>query len=332
MALDRRELVTLVGAALASRPSVARAQASRHVRTIAVLMGLGDDDEAKRRIKAFEQGLATKGWLVGRNVQIVYKYAKGDTGLMHRFAIELVALRPDLILAHSTPVVAALLQATHTIPIVFVVVSDPVGSGFVATMAHPGGNVTGFTILEPTIAGKYLSILSELTPRPNHVTLMYDPKSVPGAGSFFTGAFFDAAAKLEVEPTIAEVHSAAEIESAIVKLGGKPGGALIAVPDNFLTFHRDLLVALAAKYKIPAIYPYRYFAEAGGLLSYGVDVVDLFQSSADYVDRILRGANPGTLPVQAPKKFEMVINIKTAKALGIEVPRDILAAADDIIE
>ncbi len=199
-------------------------------------------------------------------------------------------------------------------------------------MARPGGNVTGFTILQPTITGKYLSILSELTPRPSRVTLMYNPESVPGAGAFFTGAFFDSAAEFKVEPIIAEVHSAAEIESAMVKLSAKPGGALITVPDNFLTFHRDLLVALAAKYKIPAIYPYRYFAEAGGLLSYGVDVIDLFQSSTDYVDRILRGANPATLPVQAPKKFEMVINLKAAKALGIDVPRVVLAAADEIIE
>ncbi len=295
-------------------------------------MGLADDDEAKRRIKAFEQGLARKKWVVGQNLRIEYRYAKGDPDLMHRFAMELIALRPDVIVAHSTPVVAALLKVTHIIPIVFVVVSDPIGSGFVESMARPGGNVTGFTILQPTIPGKYLSILSELTPRLSRVTLMYNPESVPGAGAFFTGAFFDSAAEFKVEPIIAEVHSAAEIESAIVKLGSKPGGALITVPDNFLTFHRDLLVALTAKYKIPAIYPYRYFAEAGGLLSYGVDVIDLFRSSADYVDRILRGANPATLPVQAPKKFEMVINLKTAKALGINVPRVVLAAADEIIE
>jgi putative tryptophan/tyrosine transport system substrate-binding protein len=332
MASDRREFVTLVGTALAGWPSLARAQASRRVRTIGVLMGLGDDNEASRRIKAFVQGLARKKWVVGQNLRIEYRYAKGDPELMHKFATELVALRPDVILAHSTPVVEALLQATHIIPIVFVVVSDPIGSGFVTSMARPGGNVTGFTILEPTITGKYLSILCELTPRPSRVTLMYDPESVPGAGAFFTGAFFDSAAEFRVEPTIASVHSAAEIESTIVKLGTKPGGALITVPDNFLTFHRDLLVTLAAKYKIPAIYPYRYFAEAGGLLSYGVDVVDLFQSSTDYVDRILHGADPGTLPVQAPKKFEMVVNLKTAKALGIEVPRDILATADEIIE
>jgi putative tryptophan/tyrosine transport system substrate-binding protein len=329
---DRRQFITLVGAALAGWPTLARAQSPRRIRMIGVLMGLADDDEAKRRIKAFEQGLARKKWVVGQNLRIEYRYAKGDPDLMHRFATELVALRPDLIVAHSTPVVAALLEVTHIIPIVFVVVSDPIGSGFAASMARPGGNVTGFTILQPTITGKYLSILSELTPRPSRVTLMYNPESVPEAGAFFTGAFFDSAAEFKVEPIIAEVHSAAEIESAIVKLGSKPGGALITVPDNFLTFHRDLLVALTAKYKIPAIYPYRYFAEAGGLLSYGVDVIDLFRSSTDYVDRILRGANPATLPVQAPKKFEMVINLKTAKALGIDVPRVVLAAADEIIE
>lgn len=332
MASDRREFVTLVGTALASWPGLARAQASRRIRTIGVLIGLGDDNEARRRIKAFQQGLARKKWVVGQNLQIEYRYAMGDPELMRKFATELVALRPDVILAHSTPVVAALLQVTRSIPIVFVVVSDPIGSGFVTSMARPGGNVTGFTILEPTIAGKYLSILCELSPRPSRVTLMDNPESVPGAGAFFTGAFFDSAAEFNVAPTVAKVHSAAEIESAMVKLGAEPGGGLITVPDNFLTFHRDLLVTLAAKYKIPAIYPYRYFAEAGGLLSYGVDVVDLFRSSTDYVDRILRGANPGTLPVQAPKKFEMVINLKTAKALGIGVPRDVLAAADDIIE
>jgi putative ABC transport system substrate-binding protein len=215
---------------------------------------------------------------------------------------------------------------------VFVSVSDPIGSGFVASMARPGGNITGFTLLQPTIAGKYLSILREMAPHLTRVTLMYDLESIPRAGTFFVRAFIEAAAEYKVKPIVAEVNSPADIETAITQLGAEPGGALITLPDNFLTVHRDLIIGLAAKFRIPAVYPYRYFAEAGGLMSYGVDAVNLFQRATDYVSRILRGAKPADLPVQGPTKFEMVINMKTAQTLGLTVPRFLLAGADAVLE
>ena len=251
---------------------------------------------------------------------------------MQTYADALVQLKCDCIVGHSTPVVAALKKATSSIPIVFVSVSDPIGSGFVSSMAHPGGNMTGFTILQATITGKYLSMLRDLTSNVTRVALMYNPESVPGAESFFMPSFIDSTAEFKVEPIVATVHSASEIQTAMANLGAQPGGALMTVPDNFLSLHRDLIVSLAAKYKIPAIYPYRYFAEAGGLLSYGVDAVNLFERATDYVNRILRGTKPADLPVQGPTKFEMVINITTARALGLVVPRFLLAGADAVIE
>jgi putative tryptophan/tyrosine transport system substrate-binding protein len=251
---------------------------------------------------------------------------------MQAFAKELVELKPDCIVGHSTPVVTALMHATRTIPIVFVSVSDPIGSGFIASMARPGGNITGFTILHASIAGKYVSMLKEMVPRLARVALMYNPDSVPDSGTFFAGAFMEAAAKYEVRPIIAEVHDPAEIENTITKLGGETGSGVALVPDNFMTVHRELIISLTARFRIPAIYPYRYFAEAGGLLSYGVDAVDLFRRASEYVSRILRGANPADLPVQAPTKFELVINLGTAKALGLVIPRVLLAGAEQVIE
>ncbi len=224
------------------------------------------------------------------------------------------------------------MQATRTIPIVFVSVTDPIGSRFVASMARPGGNATGFTLLQATITGKYLSILREMIPQLARVAIIYNPSSVPDAGTFFLQPFIDAATEFKIEPIAIQVHSRAEIESGIAQLAGKPGTGFMVVPDNFITLHRELFIALAARYRIPAIYPYRYFAEAGGLLSYGVDAVDLFGSASVYVSRILRGANPADLPVQAPTKFELVINLKTAKELGLVVPRVLIAAADALIE
>jgi putative ABC transport system substrate-binding protein len=228
--------------------------------------------------------------------------------------------------------VTALKHATRTIPIVFVSVSDPIGSGFVASIARPGGNITGFTILHASIAGKYVSMLKEIVPQLARVALMYNPDSVPDSGTFFSGAFMEAAAKYKVQPIIAEVHDPAEIENTITKLGGETGSGVALVPDNFMTVHRELIISLTAQFRIPAIYPYRYFAEAGGLLSYGVDAVDLFRRASEYVSRILRGADPADLPVQAPTKFELVINLGTAKALGLVIPRVLLAGAEQVIE
>ena len=281
---------------------------------------------------AFEQGLQTEGWSVGQNLRIEYRYAEGDSARMQAFAKELVELNPDCIVGHSTPVVTALMHATRTTPIVFVLVSDPIGSGFVTSMARPGGNITGFTILHASIAGKYVSMLKEIVPQLARVALMYNPNSVPDSGTFFSGAFMEAAAQYKARTIIAQVHDLTEIEYTISKLGGETGSSLVLVPDNFTTVHRELIISLTARFRIPAIYPYRYFAEAGGLLSYGADAGDLFRRASEYVSRILRGANPADLPVQAPTKFELVINLGTAKALGLVIPRILLVGADQVIE
>jgi putative ABC transport system substrate-binding protein len=334
MAMDiaRRTFIAFLGCALASRPILADAQQATRLRTIGVLMGLADDAETQARTKAFEHGLENEGWSLGKDVRIEYRFSGGDFRRMQAFANEFAQLKPDCILGHTTPVVEALVQATRTIPIVFVAVTDPIGSKFVTSIARPGGDATGFTIVQATITGKYLSILKEIIPQLARVAIIYNPNSVPGAGTFFLPPFIDAAREFKIEPITVQVHDPAEIESAIAELAGKPGVGLIVVPDNFIVVHRELFISLAARYRIPTIYPYRYFAEAGGLLSYGVDAVDLFRRASGYVSRILRGAKPADLPVQAPTKFELVINLKTAKDLGLTVPRVLLAGADAVIE
>ncbi|MGZ9187619.1 MAG: ABC transporter substrate-binding protein [Candidatus Binatia bacterium] len=332
MLLERRAFMAFLGCAVVSRPIPALAQQATRPRTVGVLIGLSNDAETQARAKAFEQGLEKEGWSIGKDLLIEYRFSGGDFTRMHAFANEFVELKPDCILGHSTPVVKALMQATQTIPIVFVSVTDPIGSKFVASMARPGGNATGFTILQATITGKYLSILRELVPQVARVAIIYNPDSAPGAGTFFLQPFIEAARELKIEPITGHVYNPAEIESFIAQLAGKPDVGLIVMPDNFTTLHRELFIKLAARYRIPTIYPYRYFAEAGGLLSYGVDAVDLFKRASVYVSRILRGANPADLPVQAPTEFELVINLKTAKELGLAVPRVLLAGADHLIE
>jgi putative ABC transport system substrate-binding protein len=326
--MRRREFITLLGGALADQAIPGNAQELR-VRTVGVLMGFVNDAEAKARVQAFEQGLEREGWSVGQNLRIEYRYAEGDSVRMQALAKELVELKPDCILGHSTPVVTALMEATRTIPIVFVSVSDPIGSGFVASVARPAGNITGFTIFPATITGKYLSMLKEMMPQLARVTILYNADY---AGSFFLSPLVGAAKEFKVQPIPAQVRNPAEIESAIAKLGSQPRSGLIVIPDNFTSVHRQLIISLAAQFRIPAIYPYRYFADEGGLLSYGVDTVDLFRRASEYVSRILRGAKPADLPVQAPTKFELVINLKTARALGLVVPRILLAGADQVIE
>ena len=330
--MRRREFITLLGGALADQAIPANAQEPVRVRTVGVLMGFANDAEAKARVEAFEQGLKREGWSLGQNLRIEYRYAEGDSARMQALAKELVELKPDCVLGQSTPVTAALMQATRTIPIVFVAVSDPIGSGFVASMARPTGNVTGFTVLRASIAGKYLEMLKEMAPQLARVAIMYNPNSVPDDGKFFSRPFIESATKLKVRPITTEVHDSSEIENAIMKLGGESGSGLVLVPDNFMSVHRDLIISLTAQFRIPAIYPYRYFAEAGGLMSYGVDAIDQFRRASGYVSRILRGAKPADLPVQAPTKFELVINLRTAKALGIVIPRILLAGADAVIE
>jgi putative ABC transport system substrate-binding protein len=329
---ERRIFVAFLGAALAMRWSSTFAQPATRVRTIGVLMGIANDAETQARAKAIEQGLAKDGWVVGQNLRIEYRYAAGDAQSMLSLAKELVDLHPDVIIGHSTPVVAALHEVTQTIPIVFVVVADPVGSGFVASIARPGGNITGFTVVQPTITGKYLSILRELKSQLTRVALMYNPESVPGGGSFYMPPFIESAKEFKVVPIEVKVRSPGDIETAMTDLGNIPSSALIVMPGNFTTFHRELIISLAARLRIPTIYPYRYFVDEGGLLSYGIDVLDLFRRAPDYVDRILQGAEPAELPVQAPRKFELVINLKTARALGLAVPRILLAGADALID
>jgi len=328
----RRSFVASLCAALATRATPTNAQQATRLRTVGVLMGLANDEQTQARVKVIEQGLAKKGWIVGQNLHMEYRYAASDIDRMQSLSKELVALQPDLIIGHSTPVVAALLKVTHSIPIVFVVVADPVGSGFVASLARPAGNVTGFSNPVPTITGKYLSILRDLKPQLTRVALMYNPESVPGGGTLFMPAFMESAKEFHVTPIAAEVHSRAEIETAMADLGATPGSTLIVLADNFTSFHRELIIPLAARLRIPTLYPYRYFVDEGGLLSYGVDVLDLFRRAPDYVDRVLRGAKPADLPVQTPRRFELVINLKAARELDLVVPRILLAGADALID
>jgi putative ABC transport system substrate-binding protein len=332
MGLRRREFLTLLGCATMGAATPSFAQPSNRTARIGFLMGLADDPEARGRAKAFEEALGEEGWVVGRNVTIDYRFAAGDAQRMQALARELVALKPDVIVGHSTPVVRELVKVTRTIPIVFVSVADPVGSGFAKSVPRPGGNATGFTVLDSGITGKMLTILKEIAPDLSAAALMFNPETVAKGGLFYSSSFEEAAPAFNVKPLPAEVRSPADIEKTMGALGRQFKVGLIVMPDNFTTVNRDLIISLAAQWKIPAIYPYRYFAEAGGLMSYGVDVTDLFRRAPEYVARILRGADPGELPVQAPTKFELVINLKTAKALNLPVPKILLAGAEALIE
>jgi putative ABC transport system substrate-binding protein len=330
--MERRAFLGGLSAALAMCPKPTRAQQVVRQRTIGVLLGLTNDREMHARTKVIEEGLIKKGWVVGQNIRVEYRFSGGDHERMISLSKELVALQPDAIIGHSTPVVAALHKVTQTIPIVFVVVGDPVGSGFVASVARPGGNITGFSVMWPTITGKYLSILRALKPELSRVALMYNLASIPSTWELATRTFTDSAKQFRVTSIMAQVDSPADIESVMANLAAVPGSALIVMPGNFTTHYRQLIISRATGLRIPAVYPYRYFVEEGGLLSYGVDVLDLFSRAPDYVDRILRGARVADLPVQAPRKFELVINLKAARAIGLTVPRILLAGADALID
>ena len=330
--MRRREFITLLGGAVAW-PLATRAQQPAQVRPIGMLIGYAENDpETQARLSAFRQGLEHLGWTEGRSVRIDYRFAPASPDQAQLFAKELVALRPDILIGNSTPAAAALLRETRTIPVVFVGVSDPVGSGFVASIARPGGNTTGFTNFEPSLIGKWLEMLKEVAPGIVRAAVIFNPKTAPGGGSFFLGPFEPVARSLAVEPIAARVNDTTEIESAVAAIGREPGGSLIVMPDAFTTVHRQLIILLAARHGLPAIYPYRYQAVEGGLLSYGVDTVDLLRRAAPYVDRILKGERPADLPVQAPIKFELVVNLRTAKALGLKIPETFLLRADEVIE
>jgi putative ABC transport system substrate-binding protein len=303
------------------------------MRQIGVLMGIAESDPAKQSfVSAFTEALSELGWREGSNIHIDYRWGGGDGDRIRRFARELIDKRPDLIVGHTTPVVAVLKQQTQTIPIVFIQVSDPVGSGFIASVAEPSGNITGFTNLESSMSSKLLELLKEVAPAVTRAALMFNPETAPGGGSYFLRPVEAAAPARNVTIVPAAVRNAEEIEKAIATLTQEPGAGLIVTPDVFILAHRDEIIALAAQHHLPAVYAYRLFAESGGLMSYGTDLPDLFRRAAPYVDRILKGAKPGELPVQQPTKFELVINLKTAKALGLNVGTMLLATADQVIE
>lgn len=313
---------------------LAAAQQAGQTRRVGVLMGLGaeSDPRAQARVAAFRNGLQTLGWEEGRNIRIDIRWATtSDAPSMQKLAKELVALQPDVILSHNTPTTATLLQHTRTIPIVFAVVSDPIGSGFVASFPRPGGNVTGFTNIEPTMAGKWPELLKEIAPGVTRVAFLFNPATAPYAEAYL-GPFKRAAASLALEAIVTPVRDTAELASTIAAQARTPNGALVVMTDSFLVTHRAEIAALAARYHLPAVYPFRDFIEAGGLLSYGNDLVDSFHRAATYVDRILKGASPSELPVQAPVKFELTINVKAAKALDLTIPPSLLLRADQVIE
>jgi putative ABC transport system substrate-binding protein len=312
-------------------PLTARAQQDTRVRRIGVLLPFDENDPAtKSRLTAFTQALADLGWTDGRNLRMDFRWASADTNRIRAFAQELVGLQPDIIVAHSTPAAAALQQETRTIPIVFVNVTDPVASGFVASLNQPGGNITGFGFLEAPMGGKWLGLLSEIAPGLERVAIMFNPNTAPA--SLYLPSFDATARSLKVVPIITPVHSDIEIETAIIDLGREPRGGLVVMADVFMFAHRTPIISAAARNNVPAVYWQSDFARDGGLLSYGADLVDNWRRAAPYVDRILRGAKPGDLPVQFPYKFELVINLKTAKALGLTIPPNLLAVTDEVIE
>jgi putative ABC transport system substrate-binding protein len=331
--MRRRELITLLGAAAVLGPFAARAQQVDRVRRVGILMPFAASDAAgKRELAGFTQQLQTLGWTDGGNLRIDYRWSAGDPERMQALAKELIVLQPDVIFSRSTPVTGALLKQTRTIPIVFAVVSDPVGEGFIASVARPGGNATGFTNAESSLTGKWLGLLKEMTPGISRVAFIFDPKVAPGGGSYYTKLIEDAAPRFAVAATPMPVHSAADIESAVGEFVGKPSGGLLVLPDATTNLHLELILALAARHRLPAVYAFRYIAAEGGLMSYGVDVVELFRRAADYVNRILRGAKPAELPVQLPEKFQLVLNLKTAAAMGLAVPTSLQLLADEVIE
>ncbi len=329
----RREFISLLGGAAAAWPHAVMAQPAGDMRRISVLMGVAENDpEGKLNVSEFVQGLKELGWIEGRNIRIDYRWGGGDAARMRPMAKEMVELKPEAILAFTTGVTAALRAETRTVPIVFVLVSDPIGQGFVETLARPGGNMTGFTNLEPTMGGKWLELIKEIAPTTAQVSAILNPETAPGRGSLFLGSIEAASRLLGLQAIVTPVHTTGELESALAALGRGPGNSIIVSPDVFTLAHRDLIIALAARHRLPAVYTWRFATESGGLLSYGVDFNDVFRRAAAYVDRILRGTKPADLPVQQPTKFELMINLKTAKALGLTVPPTLLARADEVIE
>jgi putative tryptophan/tyrosine transport system substrate-binding protein len=329
--MRRRKFITLLGGMVAAWPLAARAQQPERIRRIGVLMPLrADDPESPARVTAFAQGLQQFGWTDGRNVRIDYRWAAGDADRHRRYAAELVALAPDVVLASGSTSTMSLHQLTRTVPIVFVNLIDPVGAGFVESLVRPGSNATGFTMFEYSLSAKWLELLKEIVPLLKLAAVLRDPDIASGVGQY---AVIQAAAPaFGVEVRAVGVGDAGEMERAITAFARSSNGGLIVTGGPLTGVHRDLIIALAARHRLPAVYPFRYFAASSGLISYGPNTTDPYQRAAAYIDRILKGEKPADLPVQAPTKYELVINLKTAKALGLEVPPSLLARADEVIE
>jgi len=327
---SRREFITLLGGA-AAWPLAARAQQLERMRRIGLLMGVADDREGQARVTALKQGLQELGWTDGRNIQIEARFGEADAGRIRAHASELTALGPDVIVANSTPVIRAVRQATSSIPIVMVGVNDPVEQGFVSSLAHPGGNITGFALVDFQMVGKWLAMLKEAAPSVARAVLMFNPDMSPQY-YLYLRSFEAMPRSIAAEVTASPVRDTGEVEAAMTKLGHEPGGGLIVAPDAFTIVHQHLFIRLAQQHRVPAVHYLRRSVAQGALMSYGPDPIDLFRRSASYVDRILKGAKPADLPVQQPTKFEMAINLKTANGLGLQIPDKLVAIADEVIE
>jgi putative tryptophan/tyrosine transport system substrate-binding protein len=330
--LRRRDFIALLGGTAAAWPVVARAQQSGSMRRIGVLLGYAENDpSAQPRLAAFREGLHELGWREGHNIRIDVRFGAADPDRMRAHAAELVAMRPDVVLGMTTPVTGALLRLTRSIPIVFVIVSDPVGSGFVESLAHPGGNATGFINLESSLVEKWIELLKEIAPQTSRAAMMFNPETAPYAG-YYMRPFEAAARLLAVEPIGAPVRDDADIERVIAGLARDAKGGLILLTDIYTTARREPINRLTARYRIPAVNSSSIITRDGGLITYGVDTIDLFRRAAPYIDRILKGSKPGELPVQVPTRFEVIVNLKTAKALGVTIPPSVMLRADEVIE
>jgi putative ABC transport system substrate-binding protein len=330
--IGRRQLISALGGAVAAWPLAPRAQQGEQVRRIGVLNALTESDpQQQTQDTAFRQRLSELGWIDGRNIQVDYRWGAGSLGRVQLLAKELVALNPDVLVGVTTPATAALQRETKTIPIIFTVVSDPVGSGFVASLSNPGGNITGFINIEGSLAGKWVELMHEVAPSVSRVGIMYNPSTAPYA-KYYVDAFRAGASALSISPVEAPVHSAAEAEAFMIKFSGEDGSGLVVMPDTSVVLYRQTIIAPAERFHLLTIYPFGFFVSEGGLMSYGIDIADLFRGTATYIDRVLKGAKPNELAVQLPTKFELVVNLKAAKTLGIKFPQTVIARADEVIE